>query len=202
MSQSDVDIVLDQFAATNDRDFKRAMTFYAEDVELEVSADAFVERGTFSGREAVGEWFGNWFATFAPGYHFDITEARDLGGVVLLVASHRGRGRASGAEVHGDTAYLYTVRNGKIVSHNYSEVAKALEGMKHDAVIDGELVAIGSDGLSHFQLLQNARRHEAKLQYCAFDLMFQDGDDLRGLSLLERKKRLKAILPKHKLDRV
>ena len=25
--------------------------------------------------------------------------------------------------------------------------------MKHDAVIDGELVAIGSDGLSHFQLL-------------------------------------------------
>ena len=66
-------------------------------------------------------------------------------------------------------------------------------------LIDGELVAIGIDGLSHFQLLQNARRHEAKLQYCAFDLMFQDGDDLRGLSLLERKKRLKAILPRHKL---
>ena len=43
--------------------------------------------------------------------------------------------------------------------------------MKHDAVIDGELIAIGSDGLSHFQLLQNARRHEAKLQYCAFDML-------------------------------
>jgi len=66
-------------------------------------------------------------------------------------------------------------------------------------VIDGELVAIGSDGLSHFQLLQNALRHQAKLRYCAFDLMFQEGDDLRGLSLIERKKRLKAILPKHKL---
>ena len=102
------------------------------------------------------------------------------------------------ATIEGGEVTLYT-RNGKIISHNYSEVAKALEGMKHDAVIDGELVAIGSDGLSHFQLLQNARRHEAKLQYCAFDLMFQDGEDLRGLSLLERKKRLKAILPKHKL---
>jgi len=102
------------------------------------------------------------------------------------------------ATIEGGEVTLYS-RNGKIVSHNYSEVAKALEGMKHDAVIDGELVAIGSDGLSHFQLLQNARRHEAKLQYCAFDLMFQDGDDLRGLSLLERKKRLKAILPKHTL---
>ena len=84
------------------------------------------------------------------------------------------------ATIEGGEVTLYS-RNGNIVSHNYSEVAKALEGMKHDAVIDGELVAIGSDGLSHFQLLQNARRHEAKLQYCAFDLMFQDGDDLRGL---------------------
>ena len=25
--------------------------------------------------------------------------------------------------------------------------------------------------LPHFQLLQNARRHEAKLQYCAFDML-------------------------------
>jgi bifunctional non-homologous end joining protein LigD len=104
------------------------------------------------------------------------------------------------ATIEGGEVTLYS-RNGKIISHNYIEVAKALEGIKHDAVIDGELVAIGSDGLSHFQLLQNARRHEAKLQYCAFDLMFQKGDDLRSLPLLERKKRLKAILPKNKLIR-
>jgi bifunctional non-homologous end joining protein LigD len=92
---------------------------------------------------------------------------------------------------------LYS-RNGKIISDSYIEVAKALQGIKRDAVIDGELVAIGTDGRSHFQLLQNARRREAKLQYCAFDLMFHDGADLRSLPLLERKKRLKAILPKHK----
>jgi bifunctional non-homologous end joining protein LigD len=102
------------------------------------------------------------------------------------------------ATIEGGRVTLYS-RNGKIISDNYIEVAKALEGIKHDAVIDGELVAIGSDGLSHFQLLQNARRHEAKLQYCVFDLMFEDGEDLRGLSLLERKKRLRSILPKHKL---
>jgi bifunctional non-homologous end joining protein LigD len=42
-------------------------------------------------------------------------------------------------------------------------------------------------------------RREAKLLYCAFDLMFADGEDLRALPLLERKKRLKAILPRHKL---
>jgi len=89
------------------------------------------------------------------------------------------------AKVEDGSVTLYS-RNGLIVSRNYMEVAKALEGVKGDAVIDGELVAIGKDGVSHFQLLQNALRHEAKLQYCAFDLMFQDGEDLRGLPLLAR----------------
>jgi bifunctional non-homologous end joining protein LigD len=102
------------------------------------------------------------------------------------------------ATIEGGEVTLYS-RNGKIISHTYIEIAKALEGITHDAVIDGELVAIDVDGISHFQLLQNARRQETKLLYCAFDLMFQDGEDLRRLSLLERKRRLKVILPKHKL---
>jgi bifunctional non-homologous end joining protein LigD len=48
---------------------------------------------------------------------------------------------------------LYS-RNGKIISHSYTEVAVALEGLKGDAIIDGELVALDGDGGSRFQLLQ------------------------------------------------
>ncbi|WP_439400178.1 non-homologous end-joining DNA ligase (plasmid) [Bradyrhizobium sp. PMVTL-01] len=102
------------------------------------------------------------------------------------------------SEIRGGRVALYS-RNGKIISHSYVEVAQALESVKGDAVIDGELIALGKDGVSHFQLLQNALRHEAKLLYCVFDLMFADGEDLRKLPLLERKERLKAILPRHKL---
>jgi bifunctional non-homologous end joining protein LigD len=102
------------------------------------------------------------------------------------------------AEIRRGKVALYS-RNGKIISRSYIEVAKALEGVKGDAVIDGELVAIGKDGVSHLQLLQNALRHEAKLLYCAFDLMFENAADLRKQRLLERKKRLKAILPRDKL---
>jgi bifunctional non-homologous end joining protein LigD len=102
------------------------------------------------------------------------------------------------AKIEDGSVILYS-RNGKIISHNYIEVAKALEGVKGDVVIDGELVALDQDGVSHFQPLQNALRTKAKLQYCAFDLMFQDGEDLRGVPLIERKKRLKSILPKNKL---
>ena len=90
-------------------------------------------------------------------------------------------------------------RNGKIISHSYIEVAKALERVKGDAVLDGELVALDQLGVSRFQLLQNALRHEAKLLYCVFDLMFHKGEDLRALPLLERKRRLRTILPKHSL---
>jgi ketosteroid isomerase-like protein len=115
MSQENVEVVNDQFAATNARDFPRAMSHYAEDVELVVDPNAFLEPGTFKGRQAVGKWFGNWFTTFEPGYRFDIEEVRDLGEVVFLIASHHGRGRTSGVEVHGQTGYLYTLRGGKIV---------------------------------------------------------------------------------------
>jgi ketosteroid isomerase-like protein len=128
MSEENVEVVRDQFAATNERDFPRAMSLYAEDVELIVDPDAFLERGTFRGRDAVGQWFGNWFATFEPGYRFEIEETRDLGDVVLLLAAHRGHGRTSGVEVHGRNGYLYTVRDGKIVRVElYANRAKALE---------------------------------------------------------------------------
>ena len=93
---------------------------------------------------------------------------------------------------------LYS-RNGKMISYSYAEVARALERFKVDAVLDGELVALDPHGVSRFQLLQNALRNEAKLLYCVFDMMFCDGEDLRGLGLLERKKRLRSVLPRHPL---
>ena len=121
--------MLDQFGAVNERDFARAMSHYADEVELVVDDEAFLDSGTFSGKEAVGEWFGNWFRTFEPGYRFEIEECREVKpGVVLLVASHRGRGRASGAEVHGRTGYVYTLRDGKIIrAELHTDRAAALE---------------------------------------------------------------------------
>jgi ketosteroid isomerase-like protein len=115
MSQENVDVVRDQFAAVNERDFARAMDHYAEDVELVVDPDAFLAGGTYEGRQAVGQYFGDWFATFEPDYRFDINETRDGGELVYMSATHHGRGRISGVEVHLETGYLYTVRAGKIV---------------------------------------------------------------------------------------
>jgi len=54
MSQENVEAVCDLYAATNERDFPRAMSHYAEDVELVAHPDAFLEHGTAKGRHAVG----------------------------------------------------------------------------------------------------------------------------------------------------
>jgi ketosteroid isomerase-like protein len=109
VSQDPVDLIREQFHATNERDFQRAMSYYADDVVLVVE-EGFLNTGTFEGKEAVGEWFGDWFRAFGADYRFEMTEGRDLGGgLVFLVASYGGTGRVSGAEVHDQRAYLYRV---------------------------------------------------------------------------------------------
>jgi bifunctional non-homologous end joining protein LigD len=102
------------------------------------------------------------------------------------------------ASIEKRSVTLYS-RNGLIVSDNYKPIAKALEKVRHDCVIDGELVAFDAHGISRFQLLQNALRAETNLHYCVFDLMALGGKDLRGLPLVDRKARLRAVLPKDSL---
>lgn len=114
MSQENVQIVLDFFAATNAQDFARAMTFYSEDVEMFMSGDATLEGGSIEGLEAVGRWFAEWFRSFKRGYHFEIEHVFDVGDTVLAVARHGGEGKASGVVVEATNAYVFRLEEGKI----------------------------------------------------------------------------------------
>jgi ketosteroid isomerase-like protein len=115
MSQENVEIVVGQLENTNVRDFKAVMDAYADDVILRLHGWLRNVDGVAAvGREAVGEWFGDWFRTFDRDYRFEVDEARDLGDRVLIVATHHGRGRVSGAPVTEQMGYLYTVRDGKV----------------------------------------------------------------------------------------
>ena len=113
MSEQDIEVVRDQFAATNERDFERAMALYADDVVLVVPGPG-IQSGRYEGKQAVGEWFGDWFGTFDPDYRFEIDEAREIGDLIFIHAAHGGRGRVSGAEVRSESSYLYRVRGGKV----------------------------------------------------------------------------------------
>jgi bifunctional non-homologous end joining protein LigD len=63
------------------------------------------------------------------------------------------------------------------------------------AILDGEVAAVLPDGRTSFQALQNAfGRPGADVVYFVFDLLAQDGEDLRARPLEERKARLAALV--------
>jgi bifunctional non-homologous end joining protein LigD len=63
----------------------------------------------------------------------------------------------------------------------------------HDAILDGEVIAADETGRPQFyDLLQ----HTLAAAYVAFDLLWLDSADLRPLALVERRRRLQAVLPK------
>lgn len=49
-------------------------------------------------------------------------------------------------------------------------------------VLDGEAVVLGIDGVADFNAL-HARKYDEEVQFCAFDILFEGGDDLRELPL-------------------
>jgi uncharacterized protein len=111
----DAELVRQHFEGVNRRDWAAVMDAYGDGVVLVVGPSVAPDSGTFEGRDAVGAWFGEWFAAFGQDYRFDVEELSMFGERVLAVARHFGTGRASGVAVDQTTANLYTLRAGKIM---------------------------------------------------------------------------------------
>ena len=129
MSQENLEIVTGIFEATNARDFGMVLDAYTEDITLIVHPEFAAIPTEVSGKQAVAEWFGDWFRHFGPDYRFEIEDARDLGDDrVFLVATHYGHGRASGAPVTQTASYLFTLRDSKICLYEvWGDRQRALE---------------------------------------------------------------------------
>ena len=93
---------------------------------------------------------------------------------------------------------IYTRRG-----HNWADrmpsIARALSALKvRSAVIDGEAIVIGEDGLSDFFALHAAlaRKNAPRAMLVAFDLLHLDGEDMRGRELEDRRAVLAAVVRK------
>jgi bifunctional non-homologous end joining protein LigD len=71
------------------------------------------------------------------------------------------------------------------------------------AIVDGELCLIDPQGSAQFYRLMAQMRtshpDESRLMFLAFDLLYQDGVDLRALPLSERKRDLDRLCRKSKV---
>jgi bifunctional non-homologous end joining protein LigD len=101
--------------------------------------------------------------------------------------------RCDGAEVRCIS------RNGLDWTKKVPPIVEALAAMRlSGAWVDGELIATDPNGRSDFSLLQHVREQGRveELKFCAFDLLYWHGKDLRDLPLSQRKARLDAAFAK------
>jgi bifunctional non-homologous end joining protein LigD len=103
------------------------------------------------------------------------------------------------AELNAGKVKLYS-RNGLSFEHKYAVIFHALQQLKNNMVIDGEIVVYNDKGKPDFQKLQHYDQNpEYPIVYHVFDLL-QDGEkNLCKLPLVERKERLKELLPEDDL---
>ena len=110
----------------------------------------------------------------------------------LKYDGHRTLGFSEG----GKTA-LFT-RNGYNCTSSFSVAADALSKVFNSraAVVDGEMVVAGEDGIPDFGALQAYIKNKSVdgINYVIFDILALDGEDLRKLPLFERKQKLKTLL--------
>jgi len=100
-------------------------------------------------------------------------------------------------EDRGRDVRLYT-RNGLDWTKRMPEVAAAAAQLTvTSALLDGEVVVLTASGTTSFADLQAAFQDHANkpMTYFAFDLLYLDGHNLRGLQLVERKELLARIIP-------
>ncbi len=98
-------------------------------------------------------------------------------------------------------------RNAQDWTAKFPGVARAVAALPaRQAWLDGEIAVLDARGISSFQALQEALSgtRSAEVHYFVFDLLYVDGRDLRRLSLVERKAKLRALVSRgtamHYLD--
>jgi bifunctional non-homologous end joining protein LigD len=98
----------------------------------------------------------------------------------------------------GEAVRLFT-RRGYDWSGRYPAIARtAAELRARSFTIDGEACVCGPDGVAVFDALHRRGTVSQAMLY-AFDLLELDGEDLRALALVDRKKRLARLLARRRV---
>ena len=110
MSQENVEVVRQAWAAFTRHDNAAALGFYDPEVELHGLGLA---GGVYRGLTGVREYFGDWLAAWDE-FSTDVEEWIDAGDDVIAVVHDRASGRHSRVQVERRQWHVWMVRNGKL----------------------------------------------------------------------------------------
>jgi bifunctional non-homologous end joining protein LigD len=87
-------------------------------------------------------------------------------------------------------------RNGLPLEQKFPAIATAVAKLTlRSTVLDGEIVAVDENGIPRFQLLQRFQKQPtAPTLYYVFDLLWSDGVDATGQTILQRRALLERIV--------
>lgn len=87
-------------------------------------------------------------------------------------------------------------RNNKSFNDKFYPVFEALKQWKIDAVFDGEIIVVNDKGAADFSDLQGWRSEaDGHLAYYIFDILWLNGKQMTQITLSERRKLLKSVVP-------
>ncbi len=102
----------------------------------------------------------------------------------------------------GGNLYLWS-RGEELITDKFPEVESLLSSLPDGVAIDGEVLAYKDDMPLSFQYLQTRigrktvgkkNLQEAPVVFMAYDLLEQNGEDLRGYTMAERRQKLEALV--------
>src|SRR3982074_1447326 len=92
-------------------------------------------------------------------------------------------------------AHLWS-RNGLSLEAKFPAIANAISKLNlRSTILAGEVVAVDENGIPRFQLLQRFQKQPtAPTLYYVFDVLWYNGKDLTGKTIMDRRSVLESVL--------
>jgi ketosteroid isomerase-like protein len=126
VAEENIEIVRRLFAAIRDRDLDTMLRLYDPEIQFRPLTGTRIESGGYRGHAGIRAYFDE-AGTVWERMHPYADDLRVEGDTVVTIGHCEVRGRESGAETDTPMAWIFRVRNGRIVSTQaFSEVEDAL----------------------------------------------------------------------------
>jgi len=105
--------------------------------------------------------------------------------------------------LHSEQGGMIWTRGDESAGESFPELLDLCPHLPSETIIDGEILAWGAEGLRSFSRLQKRLGRKAPgpsllkkepVRFMAYDLLRLDGEDLRALSFVERRKKLEELI--------